>query len=377
MSQCTAELFVPAALRIGHPDRHVDRAADLLVEQDLLGGGGDAEVRADSELAQPARAVVGVEHLDEELLALLGRGVHHLAVLEAHAHAGHGAAAVARREREDDLAVHRVLHRAGEELAVGHVVLAHARDPVAPRHAKRDVGAVRLDADLLLALHPVREPPHLLRLALPSGHRIPVEGEAGRVVEVLVGGQRHARLARKGVRREERERPSVAALGGASHRGLHDLLARLLLAGLLLRVRRGELAGVQRRHHRDVHVGVLDRPLRGRRNPVELLVARQLVERRLSAARLQLHDRQAAGAEDLLVDRLNERLGRGGGGDRAHVALLHPGRVANKDLSERLGAVVPHEAWTLSTSHWCNFRSVPNSGWKATARMFPWRTATG
>ena len=39
----------------------------------------DPVVGADAELAEAAGALVGVEHLDQELLALLGRGVDHLA----------------------------------------------------------------------------------------------------------------------------------------------------------------------------------------------------------------------------------------------------------------------------------------------------------
>ena len=54
------------------PTREVDRAADLLVEQDLLREAVDAVVGADPELAEPARALVGVEHLDQELLVALG-----------------------------------------------------------------------------------------------------------------------------------------------------------------------------------------------------------------------------------------------------------------------------------------------------------------
>ena len=75
MSQCTAESFVPAGLGIGHADREVDRAADLLVEQDLLREAVDAVVGADAELAQAARALVGVERLDQEVLVALRRGV--------------------------------------------------------------------------------------------------------------------------------------------------------------------------------------------------------------------------------------------------------------------------------------------------------------
>ena len=75
MSQWTAESFFPAGLGIGHADREVDRAADLLVEQDLLGEAVDAVVGADAQLTQPARAIVGVERLEQELLVSLRGGV--------------------------------------------------------------------------------------------------------------------------------------------------------------------------------------------------------------------------------------------------------------------------------------------------------------
>src|SRR3954447_16462791 len=86
-------VVLAARLRIARADRHVHRAADLLVEEDLLRAGGDAVVRADAELAKAAGAVVGVKHLDEEVLPALGGGVHDPAVLEAEPHAGNLAAA--------------------------------------------------------------------------------------------------------------------------------------------------------------------------------------------------------------------------------------------------------------------------------------------
>src|SRR3954464_15146295 len=92
-----------AGLGVGLADRHVDRAADLLVEQDLARAGGDAVVGPDAELAQAAGAVVCVEHLDQIGLTLLGGGVDDLAGLEAEADAADLAPAVHRRERERDL----------------------------------------------------------------------------------------------------------------------------------------------------------------------------------------------------------------------------------------------------------------------------------
>src|SRR5690606_23691042 len=108
-----------AGLGVGLAHGEVDGAADLLVEEDLAGPVGDAEVGADPELAEAAGALVGVEHLDQELLAALGGRVDDLAALEAEADARDLAAGVGRRQVEGDLALRGVLERAGEELAVG------------------------------------------------------------------------------------------------------------------------------------------------------------------------------------------------------------------------------------------------------------------
>ena len=78
--------------------------------------------------------------LDQELLAALGRRVDDLAALEAQLDADDLAAADHGGKVERDLSLHRVLDGAGEELAVGHVVLAVRRDELAIRDPERDVG---------------------------------------------------------------------------------------------------------------------------------------------------------------------------------------------------------------------------------------------
>ncbi len=138
-----------------------------------------AVVGADAELAEAAGALVGVEQLDQELLAALGAGVDDLAGLEAQAHAGDLAAADHGRQVEGDLALDRVLDRAGEELAVGHVVLADAGDELAAGDAELDVGAGGGHADLLAPLDPLGQARGLLRGPLPGGQRVGV-GRRGR-----------------------------------------------------------------------------------------------------------------------------------------------------------------------------------------------------
>src|SRR2546423_8424183 len=56
-----SRLVDAAGLRVAGADRHVHRATDLLVKQDLLRTGRDPVIGADAELAEPARSVVGVE----------------------------------------------------------------------------------------------------------------------------------------------------------------------------------------------------------------------------------------------------------------------------------------------------------------------------
>src|SRR4051794_18640188 len=202
-------LVPPAALRIARADRHVHGAAELLIEQHLLGRLGDPVVRPDAELAEAPGSLVGVEHLVEVLLAAIGARVDDLAILEPDPPPGALAASVDGREREAPLAVHAVLHRAREELAVGHVVRAVARDPVAPRHVQPDVGAGPDHVHLLAPLDPVGEALDLLGLALPGRHRVVVVCKAGPVEELLVLRQRHVGLGCERLGREERERPAV------------------------------------------------------------------------------------------------------------------------------------------------------------------------
>src|SRR5215218_6204081 len=61
-----------ADLREAVAEREMDRAVDLLVEEGVLHVPRDAGVAADSELSEPARALVAVEQLVQELLVQLG-----------------------------------------------------------------------------------------------------------------------------------------------------------------------------------------------------------------------------------------------------------------------------------------------------------------
>src|SRR3954452_18912766 len=141
-----------ARLRIRAPEREVDGAADLLVEEDRAGRAVDAEVRPDPELAEVARAAVGLERTLEVLVARLGPRRDDLPVAELELDAVDVDARGRRAHGEADPPARARLVRAGEDLAARHVALAVRVDPRAAGDAEREVGAVRLDADVAGAL---------------------------------------------------------------------------------------------------------------------------------------------------------------------------------------------------------------------------------
>ena len=111
-----------AEIRVAVPERDVHRAVHLLVEERVLHVARDARVAADAELAEPARALVGVEHLQQELLVRSGGGVDDAPAGETQPDPGHLSAVVdGRKLGEADLPLRGVLERAPEELAAGQV----------------------------------------------------------------------------------------------------------------------------------------------------------------------------------------------------------------------------------------------------------------
>ena len=81
-------LVLAAGLRVRAPEREVDRAADLLVEEDRADRAVDAEVRADADLAQArAPSSVGQRAL-QVVVAALGARRDDLAVAQLELDAG-------------------------------------------------------------------------------------------------------------------------------------------------------------------------------------------------------------------------------------------------------------------------------------------------
>src|SRR3954453_21203353 len=110
---------VPAArLREPGAERDVDRAADLLVEEDVAREAVDLVVEPERALAEEARLGVHVEQRAQIITAARGLRGHDLAALEAQPDVVDGVPVEDRGKAEADLAFGAVLDRAREDLAV-------------------------------------------------------------------------------------------------------------------------------------------------------------------------------------------------------------------------------------------------------------------
>src|SRR3712207_4620848 len=153
-----ARVVLPAGLLLGAPDRQVHRAAELLVEEDVLGRPAYAVVGPDAELAQVSRPLVRAEHGLEELIPLLGARLDYPALHKAQPHPQDLAPRHGHRDAEVDLPVRRVLDRTGEDLSARHVVPAVAVHEGSPLDGERKVGPLPDDSHLPGPLEPIYEP---------------------------------------------------------------------------------------------------------------------------------------------------------------------------------------------------------------------------
>ena len=177
----------------------MDGTPYLLVKEDILGEPLDAVVEAKGHLPQIPGPLIGIQHLVEELLPLVGPGLHNLSLLEGEAHTVDLHSRVTGGIIEVYMPLHGDLHGRGEDLAVGHVTLAIAVYPLAPLHRE---GEVRIGTHIAQLLHPLEALPyHLLagRDLFPVGHRVlPIHPTGGKE-KPLVLQKRHLGILGKGL----------------------------------------------------------------------------------------------------------------------------------------------------------------------------------
>ncbi len=328
-------LVEAADRRVALAEREVDRAVDLLVEEDVLHEPRDAGVAADAELADATSALVAVEDRVEQLLALRGCGVDDAALLELEPDSLELVTLVDSGVLgERDHAFGRVLDGREEELAPRHVLapVVHLAVPVC--EADREVGTPADDADLGSSVEPIGIAAHAFALGIPV--------EQARVEQrVRQLCQREAGLLGKRVRRVLAADPRD--LGG--HRPPVEDVRRRLDEGETLggdvSLRAGVLGGVERdaRVHpvagEAVDLGQLgeERFWRGS-GPVDV----DRPERRPA----QSHDRVRAAACDQPLELLDQRARERGGADEDLPAGLHVEAALDEKLCVALDARVLH-----------------------------------
>ncbi len=115
----------------------------------------DLEVRADGKLTQIACACVSFEHFEQIILVFVGAGLFHTTVGEGQLRAFDSHAAIDSRVCELDPAIDRVLDRAGENLAIGHIVCAAGIQECATLDRERQVNVGSTQDNLVFALHKI------------------------------------------------------------------------------------------------------------------------------------------------------------------------------------------------------------------------------
>src|ERR687887_650545 len=326
---------LPADLGETVSEREMDRAVDLLVEERVLHVLRDSRVAADPELAEAPRAVVEVEHLDQEVLVRLRRGVHDLAVLEAEPDALDLASAVDRWELgKRDRAGRRVLERRVEELPARDVGAACVDEPRAAGEAQRQIRAVGGDPDLVRGVEALRVAAHALSLG------VPVE-QARAVEEVLELGERHPRVLRERRRGELTADPLQLV-------GEHALDVRPqagLDAAEDLRVDACELTRVLRGLDSDPGVRLVKGARLDRRGVVEELPGCLLRPGNVDplAREAQPLERVGAALPEQLADRLDQRPGEHSARDDDLPSRLDVQALLNEQLRVIVDAPVSHE----------------------------------
>src|SRR5689334_17771051 len=77
-----------SGIRVAVAEGHVDRATDLLVEQDLLREAVQPEIGAEGDLTEITGAVVGIERGDQDVLVLARRRLDDLTAVKPEADIG-------------------------------------------------------------------------------------------------------------------------------------------------------------------------------------------------------------------------------------------------------------------------------------------------
>ena len=248
-----------------------------------------------------------------------------------------------RRVAEADLALGDRLERARVDLAVGHVVAAVRGLPAPAFDADLEVGAGPDDAELANLGQRVGAGAQLRADAFPVRDRVArLFDVAGAEDEALVLVERHLRVLRVRLGREEDAEPAELAGGHPLPAPLGELLRGGDQALVALRVGVSQRAGVRLRPDRHERVDELELGLRDRRDVLQLLVVGLGEQQLRQALELEVDVRVRPCREGGAVDLDRERRRHRRRVDAQHLARLEAERVVDDELAQAGDAWIAH-----------------------------------
>src|SRR4051794_32276853 len=221
--------FVLAAcFGIASADRHMDGAADLLVEKDIAGEAVDIEVSANSELTEDSGSFIGLKDRIEVILATGGCGFGHLTGPKGEFDALNFAAGGDHRITEGDMTIDTIFDRTSEDFAVREVVCTVSVDPGAAGDVDGQIGPRPGQMNGLAPFQPFDNARPFGGLRFPGGDGIVGIEFAGLKDEVPVLVGRLTSILGKGIGWVQREGPAHYAAG----RAVHERLEKIGASGL-------------------------------------------------------------------------------------------------------------------------------------------------
>ncbi len=326
------DALVPGAgLGVTRTQRHVEGAAQLLVEQDVVREAVDVIVGADGKFAHETGTGIRAEHLEQEGLVLGGGGFGNLAVAEGqldafdHDAAGDGGVGIAHP------AVDRIFDRAGEYFAVRHVVRAKGIHEGAALDRERQVHIRAAQHDLVVTLKGGDHRPLIYFNGFPVGQRVGFLGVAGLEYEIFKILEAHLGFHGIALGGIERADPLEGPFGAAPHLGFEDGRDGGLAALLFGRVDSRKAARVGCRGDLDAALELVIGQLAEGGDEIELLIVGVLEEDLLLRGQVEQQMGVPAALQDARIQGADQRSGCRGGFDGHPVSGLDAGGVIHQD----------------------------------------------
>jgi hypothetical protein len=190
----------------------VNRPADFLIEECVLGKSLDSTIGPEGELSHIACPFVGPQHLRQELLIFSRRSFDHFPFFELESDILDLTSIVAGRISIFDIPIHALLDGAGENLSIGKVLVPVAVYPLPACNFELKIGIRANDMDFPGLVQPINEALLLFRDFPPGLNWIRFMDETTVIDEVFELAERHFRVLSEGLGRVEGTGPTQLLL---------------------------------------------------------------------------------------------------------------------------------------------------------------------